>query len=157
MVKIVIDMMGGDNGYEVTMEAVKNFLTKHDDCEIIAVGDEKVLEPIKDIVAKIIPSKSILPMEGGVMQAMRQKDSSCYLAISAVNEEKADGVLSAGSTGAFLSLATLINKKIPGVERRVQPAGSVVDVVLVHADYPHPADALRAQYRDLQLHAMELG
>ena len=117
MVKIVIDMMGGDNGYEVTIEAVKNFLASHDDCEIIAVGDEKVLEPIKDIVSKIIPSQSVLPMECGVMQAMRQKDSSCYKAINAVNEEKADGVLSAGSTGAFLSLATLINKKIPGVER----------------------------------------
>ena len=116
MVKIVIDMMGGDNGYAITIEAVKNFLKEHDDCEIIAVGDEKVLEPIKDIV-KIIPSQSILPMECGVMQAMRQKDSSCYKAISAVNEEKADGVLSAGSTGAFLSLATLINKKIPGIER----------------------------------------
>lgn len=117
MVKIVVDMMGGDNGYEVTIEAVKNFLANHDDCEIIAVGDEKVLEPIKGIVSKIIPSQSVLPMECGVMQAMRQKDSSCYKAINAVNEEKADGVLSAGSTGAFLSLATLINKKIPGVER----------------------------------------
>jgi len=116
MVKIVIDMMGGDNGYQITIEAVKNFLASHDDCQIIAVGDEKVLEPIKDLV-KIIPSQSVLPMECGVMQAMRQKDSSCFKAISAVNEEKADGVLSAGSTGAFLSLATLINKKIPGVER----------------------------------------
>ena len=117
MVKLVIDMMGGDNGYTITTEAVKSFLSKHDDCEIIAVGDEKALEPIKGIVSKIIPSQSILPMECGVMQAMRQKDSSCYKAVSAVNEEKADGVLSAGSTGAFLSLATLINKKIPGVER----------------------------------------
>ena len=61
MVKIVIDMMGGDNGYQITMEAVKNFLASHDDCEIIAVGDEKALEPIKDIVAKIIPSTSIFP------------------------------------------------------------------------------------------------
>ena len=117
MVKIVIDMMGGDNGYKVTVEAVKNFLASHNDCEIIAVGDEKALEPLKGIVSKIIPSQSILPMECGVMQAMRQRDSSCFKAISAVNEEKADGVLSAGSTGAFLSLATLINKKIPGIER----------------------------------------
>ena len=78
MVKIVIDMMGGDNGYQITVEAVKNFLAKHDDCEIIAVGEEKALEPIKGIVSKIIPSSSILPMECGVMQAMRQKDSSCY-------------------------------------------------------------------------------
>lgn len=110
-------MMGGDNGAEATIEAVKNFAHKHDDCEIIAVGDEKVLEPIKNVVSKIIPSQTVLPMECGVMQAMRQKDSSVYKAVSAVNEEKADGVISAGSTGAFLSLATLINKKIPGIER----------------------------------------
>lgn len=117
MVKVVIDMMGGDNGAQATIEAVKNFASKHDDCEIIAVGDEKVLEPIKGIVSKIIPSQTVLPMECGVMQAMRQKDSSVYKAVSAVNEEKADGVISAGSTGAFLSLATLINKKVPGIER----------------------------------------
>ena len=116
MVKLVIDMMGGDNGAAATVEAVKKFLAAHDDAEIIAVGDEKTLEPIKDLV-KIIPSQSVLPMECGVMQAMRQKDSSVYKAVSAVNEEKADGVISAGSTGAFLSLATLITKKIEGVER----------------------------------------
>ncbi len=117
MVKLVIDMMGGDNGVQATIGAVKLFAATHKDCELIAVGDEKVLEPIKDIVSKIIPSQSVLPMECGVMQAMRQKDSSVYKAVSAVNEEKADGVLSAGSTGAFLSLATLITKKIEGVER----------------------------------------
>lgn len=116
MVKLVIDMMGGDNGSAATIGAVKKFLATHDDCEIIAVGDEKELEPIKDIV-KIIPSQSVLPMECGVMQAMRQKDSSVYKAVSAVNEEKADAVISAGSTGAFLSLATLITKKIEGIER----------------------------------------
>ena len=116
MVKLVIDMMGGDNGSSATIGGVKKFLESHDDCEIIAVGDEKELEPIKDIV-KIIPSQSVLPMECGVMQAMRQRDSSVFKAVSAVNEEKADGVISAGSTGAFLSLATLITKKIEGVER----------------------------------------
>ena len=116
MFKLVLDMMGGDNGVKVTVEAVNKFLASVKDCEIIAVGDEKELESLKDKVT-IIPSQSVLPMECGVMQAMRQKDSSVFKAVSAVNEMKADGVVSAGSTGAFLSLTTLINKKIPGVER----------------------------------------
>lgn len=116
MVKLVIDMMGGDNGLAATIDGVKLFKAAHDDVEIVAVGDYKSLEPIRDI-AKLIHSETVLPMECGVMQAMRQKDSSVYRAVSAVNEEKADGVVSAGSTGAFLSLATLINKKIEGVER----------------------------------------
>lgn len=116
MVKIVVDMMGGDNGANPTIAAVSKFLDEHDDVEIIAVGDEKVLEPIKDRV-KIIPSTSVAPMECSVMQAMRDKESSVYKAVTATLSENADAVLSAGSTGAFLSLCTLILKKIDGVDR----------------------------------------
>lgn len=116
MFKLVVDMMGGDNGSNATIEAVKKFLDQVKDCEIIAVGDEKVLECLKDKVT-IAPSQSVVPMECSVMQAMRQKDSSVYIAVNAVNEMKADGVVSAGSTGAFLSLTTLINKKVPGCDR----------------------------------------
>lgn len=116
MVKIVVDMMGGDNGATPTIAAVSKFLKDHDDVSIIAVGDEKVLEPIKDKV-KIIPSTSVAPMECSVMQAMRDKESSVYKAVNACISEDADAVLSAGSTGAFLSLCTLIIKKIDGVDR----------------------------------------
>lgn len=116
MIKIVVDMMGGDNGAKPTIEAVQKFVKEHDDVQIIAVGDEKILEPIKDI-AKIIPSKTVAPMECSVMQAMRDKESSVYKAVNAVLSEDADAVLSAGSTGAFLSLCTLIVKKIDGVDR----------------------------------------
>lgn len=116
MVKIVVDMMGGDNGAKPTIQAVQKFLKDHDDVEIIAVGDEKILEPIKDIV-KIIPSKTVTPMECSVLQAMRDKESSVYKAVSATLSENADAVLSAGSTGAFLSLCTLVIKKIDGVDR----------------------------------------
>lgn len=116
MVKIVVDMMGGDNGAEPTIAAVSKFLKDHDDVEIVAVGDEKVLEPIKDKV-KIIPSSTVAPMECSVMQAMRDKESSVYKAVTATLSENADAVLSAGSTAAFLSLCTLIIKKVEGVDR----------------------------------------
>ena len=116
MVKIVVDMMGGDNGATPTIAATEKFLKDHDDVEIIAVGDEKVLEPLKGKV-KIIPSTTVAPMECSVMQAMRDKESSVYKAVNAVMSEDADAVLSAGSTGAFLSLCTLIIKKIEGVDR----------------------------------------
>ena len=116
MVKIVVDMMGGDNGYEPTIAAVTKFLNDHDDVEIVAVGDEKVLEPLKGKV-KIVPSTTVAPMECSVMQAMRDKESSVYKAVNATLTEDADAVLSAGSTGAFLALCTLIIKKIDGVDR----------------------------------------
>lgn len=118
MVKIVIDMMGGDNGTKATITATEKILNEYDDIEIVAVGDEKELSVFSDNPrVKIISSQSIVPMECSVLQAMRMKDSSVYKAVNAVKEENADAVLSAGSTGAFLALTTLINKKIEGVER----------------------------------------
>ena len=118
MIKIVLDMMGGDNGSAPTIEAVKEFIKEHDDVEIVAVGEEndmKLLEGTPRV--SFVYSKSVVPMECSVMQAMRAKDSSVYLAVNKVNELKADGIVSAGSTGAFLSLVTLINKKLEGVDR----------------------------------------
>lgn len=118
MVKIVIDMMGGDNGSKPAIIATQKILQELNDLEIVAVGDENELGVFANNPrVKIIPSQSVVPMECSVLQAMRMKDSSVYKAVNAVKEENADAVLSAGSTGAFLSLTTLINKKIDGVER----------------------------------------
>lgn len=114
--KIVIDTMGGDNGSSAPVGGILKFLEEHKDVEIIAVGDEKELEQLKG-KCEIIPSTSVLPMECSVMQAMRDKESSMYKAIDAVLEQKADAVVSCGSTGAFLSLNTLKVKKIDGVLR----------------------------------------
>ncbi len=116
MVKIIVDMMGGDNGSKATIEAVDNFLKEIKDCEIVAVGDENELAPLAG-KATIIPSTQIVPMESTVMQAMKMKDSSMYKAVNAVLSEEADAVVSCGSTGAFLSLTSLVVKKIEGILR----------------------------------------
>ena len=116
MIKIVIDMMGGDNGLKATIGAVNRFLNEVNDAEIIAVGDEEALSHLKDKVS-IVPSKSVVPMECSVLEAMRMKDSSVYQAVNAVKELSADAIVSAGSTSAFLALTTLIIKKIDGVDR----------------------------------------
>jgi len=116
MVKLIVDLMGGDNGFAVTVEAVNKFVEEHDDVEIVGVGNPENLQQLSEKV-RVIPSSTIAPMECTVMQAMRDKESSVYKAVRAVIDENADGVLSAGSTGAFLSLCTLILKKIDGVDR----------------------------------------
>ena len=116
MVKLVIDMMGGDEGSKATIGAVETFLKEIKDCEIVAVGDENELAPLKDKVT-IIPSTQIVPMESTVMQAMKMRDSSMYKAVTAVMSEKADGIVSCGSTGAYLALTSLMVKKIDGILR----------------------------------------
>ena len=56
-------------------------------------------------------------MEAGALEVLRMKNSSMCKAISTMKEEGFDAVISAGSTGGFLSAATLILKAIPGVKR----------------------------------------
>lgn len=56
-------------------------------------------------------------MEIGALKFLRMKDSSMYQAISQTMELDLDGVVSAGSTGGFLTGATLLIKNIPGVHR----------------------------------------
>ena len=92
MVKLIVDLMGGDNGYKATVEAINKFVSEHDDCEIVGVGDPAVLSDLSEKV-RVIPSSTIAPMECSVMQAMRDKESSVYKAVSNVITENADGVV----------------------------------------------------------------
>lgn len=113
--KIVIDAMGGDNGSPIIIKAIKEFKKTYTDVEIVAVGDKEQLKELNN-VATVIPSKTVLDMECGVMDALRDKESSIFVAIEEVLKG-ADAIVSAGSTGAYLSLSTLKLKKIEGVLR----------------------------------------
>ncbi len=113
--KIVVDMMGGDKGSPATKEAVRRFAEAHKDAELILVGKEEELADMKDF--HIILAKEVIGMEAGAMEVLRKKEASMVKAMYAVKEEGADAVVSCGSTGAFLSSATLILKKIEGVIR----------------------------------------
>lgn len=115
MSKLVIDMMGSDLGSPMSVEAVRHYRADHPECELVLVGKKDELSAIKD--CKIIDAPSVIKMETGALEVLREKDSSMVKALEAVISENADGVVSAGSTGAFLSAATLILKKIPGVLR----------------------------------------
>ena len=56
-------------------------------------------------------------MQAGALEVMRLKDSSMMKAIKIMKDEQLDAVVSCGSTGGFLSAATINLKMIPGVKR----------------------------------------
>ena len=116
MIKIVVDMMGGDLGSAATVEGVLAFLKDHQDVEITAVGKLEELSLLKD-KAKLIDARDILPMEAGVMDAIRAKGASMSIAIDQVLEQNADAIVSSGSTGAYLGATSIRLKKLPGVLR----------------------------------------
>ncbi len=118
MYKYVVDAMGGDLGAKVIVEAIKNYLKDHDDAYFYLVGNEEELASLKEEnKVKIISSVSVMKMDATPLEAMRLKDSSMFIAFQTFMEEKADAIISAGGTGAFLSLATIKLRLIEGLRR----------------------------------------
>lgn len=114
--KIALDILGSDLGTEELQKGILSFLSHNKDCEVIAVGDESQMSLLKG-VCETFHAPDIIPMEAGPLDVMRKKNSSMYAAIQFVKDGKADAVVSAGSTGGFLSAATLILKTAQNVKR----------------------------------------
>ena len=122
--KIAVDAMGGDFApQEIVMGAVGAARQKL--AEIVLVGDEKqirlCLDKEKDwqsLPITIRHASEVIGMDEHPADAVRQKkDSSVVVATRLVKDGECDAVLSAGSTGAAVTAAQLILKRIKGVSR----------------------------------------
>ena len=116
MKNIIVDTLGGDNGSAPIIEAIKSFLNDNNDCHIVAVGNKDELSSLEG-KCEIVHAPDIVPMEAGPLEVMRMKNSSMYVANLLMKERKADAVVSCGSTGGFLSCATLMLKTAQNVKR----------------------------------------
>lgn len=114
--KLVIDAMGGDNGSSIVVDAIKRFLNENKDIEIIVFGNKEELSEL-DNLCKVVHSETVVPMEAGAIQVMHMRDSSMMMALKYMKENNCDAVISCGSTGGFLSAATVTLKMIEGVKR----------------------------------------
>ncbi len=129
--RIIIDAMGGDNAPE---EIVKGAVrAKHElGVDITLVGIEArvreclAAEGCNDI--DVVNAAEVVTMEDDPSTAIRRKkDSSMAVALNLLRDGAGDAVVSAGSTGALLTGATLTVKRIRGIRRAalapVLPAG----------------------------------
>lgn len=121
--KIVIDAMGGDNAPRSTVEgavlALKNFPV-----EIVLTGDkekiEKALESYEYDKSRleIIHTTQKIENEDKPVKAIRsKKDSSMVVGLNLVKEKKADGIVSAGNTGALLAGGLFVLGRLKGIDR----------------------------------------
>lgn len=119
MVKIAIDTMGSDMGPEELVEGCKKFLDENEDVGLVLFGDEsRIGSLISSDRVEIVNTTEVVPMEVSPMQFLRMKDSSMRQAIARAKEDdEVGGVVSAGSTGGFVTGCQLILKNIPGVIR----------------------------------------
>ena len=114
--KIAVDAMGGDNGSAPVVEAIKEFKKLYPKDEIVVFGKREELSELSSI-CRIVDAPEIVPMAAGALEVIRMKNSSMCKAINAMKEEGLDAIVSCGSTGGFLSAATIVLKMIPGVKR----------------------------------------
>ena len=116
MIKLAVDAMGGDLGSSIVVQAVLNYLKTNNDVEFHIVGK---LEELKLLEGKAIlyDAKDVMGMEDGALTILRKKETSMNKAVELVANGTCDGIVSCGSTGAFLTLSTLKVKLIPNVKR----------------------------------------
>ena len=123
--KIILDAMGGDLAPEApvmgAIDAVKAF-----GAEITLVGrGEEILEVLKKNGIENLPkgieichADDVVDMHDDPDQVIRRrKNSSMVVGLRMLAEGKGDAFVSAGSTGALLTGATLIVKRIKGIRR----------------------------------------
>jgi len=126
-IKVSIDASGGDFGFPVTINAGINALMSFSDLHINFVGDEKGIkeELEKKSIHKslldrvdITHASEIINMDDSPSTALRhKKDSSMRVAINLVQSGICDACVSAGNTGALMSIARFVLKTIEGVDR----------------------------------------
>ena len=131
MRKIAVDIMGSDLGYEVLATGLKNYLKDNKDVSFLVFGDREKLMPVFSDVSnrvEIEDAKDVIPMEIKPLDFLRKRESSMYKAILSVKEGRADAVVSAGSTGGFVTGCSLLLRNIPGVTRAglISPFPTVV-------------------------------
>ena len=121
MLKIAIDAMGGDFGPEPIIEGVISALKKDRHFTAILVGKKEELLPLipQKFDHRIIfqEASDVISMHDHATDALKKKDSSAYIAIDLVKKGEADAYVSAGHSGASMSLATLRIGRIKGVSR----------------------------------------
>ena len=123
--KIIVDAMGGDNAprsnVEGAVEAVREL-----GLEVVLVGrGDEILAVLRDMGMdepppglEIVHASEVVDMEDNAATAFKEKkDSSLTVGLNLVKDGKGDAFVSAGSTGALLSGATLVTKRIRGIRR----------------------------------------
>ena len=122
--RIAVDAMGGDEGVRVMVEGAALARRRHDRFKFLLVGDEarikQALENHPNLrgASEILHCDDVVAGDERPTQALRRaKTTSMGLAIEAVKSGEAGAAVSAGNTGALMSMAKLALRTMPGIDR----------------------------------------
>ena len=116
--------MGGDRAPELVVKGVDIAHLRYPEVRYLLVGDRSRLEPLLARYRRVGECSEVRHTEHAVgeqdkpSQALRRgTDSSMRLAIDAVRDGEAAGVVSAGNTGALMAMARFVLKTLPSIDR----------------------------------------
>lgn len=125
VIRVSIDLMGGDHGPEVVIPGVAKALERHPDIRFSLFGLKNSCVPLIDKYPALRQASSFTACEVAVRmddkpsQALRQGryKSSMWQAIEAVKAGEADVCVSAGNTGALMAMSKFCLRTMANIER----------------------------------------
>lgn len=124
--KIAFDVMGSDHGSLPAIAAALEVIKEFKEVEFFLVGNEKEINGNLQILLKnkplspritILATSQVITMNDGPLAGIRMSDSSMSQAIQLVKNKKADGILTSGSTAAYLGACHFLLGEIKGIKR----------------------------------------
>ncbi|MEQ8664359.1 MAG: phosphate acyltransferase PlsX [Rhodospirillales bacterium] len=124
-ITLSVDAMGGDSAPAMTVAGVDLALEMLPGIRVILFGDEAQIEPLvaggssrlRERVEVRHTSHAVASDEKPSVALRNGRESSMRLAINAVKNEEAAGIISAGNTGALMAMAKFVLKTLPGIDR----------------------------------------
>ncbi|HEX9865453.1 MAG TPA: phosphate acyltransferase PlsX [Acidimicrobiia bacterium] len=117
--RIALDAMGGDNAPTETVAGAVE--AARQGVDVVLVGDYEVLQAElanHDRRLPIVDAPDVIEMGEDPARALREKPgASISVAAKLVAEQAADGMVSAGSTGAAMAASAILIGRIKGVSR----------------------------------------
>lgn len=126
-INIAVDVMGGDNAPESIIGGVAEALQRFgDEYHLLLVGDEARIRDgltalgvsVEDPRIEFVPTTQVVGMDEHPVQAIRGKrDSSILVSADLVKSGRAQGLFSAGNTGAAVAASFIRWRVLPGIDR----------------------------------------
>lgn len=121
---LALDAMGGDHAPQIVIRGANIARQRYPDLKFLIFGREGEVGPLLNSMSKLgevatlVHTDDIVRSDEKPSIAVRSgRKSSMRLAINAVKEGQADGVVSAGNTGALMGMAKFVLKTLPGIDR----------------------------------------
>ncbi len=123
--KIIVDAYGGDNSPEEIVKGSIQALNEQKGFDLVLVGKESGIRLLLSELeydssrVSVVNAEEVIDCNEAPTEAIRRKpDSSIVKSVKMLKEdENASAFVSAGSTGAVLTAAVVLSKRIAGVNR----------------------------------------